>query len=271
MRFILYCFIVVSFVSGLSPAQINPGAKDIALSNSSSPVSDDVFSLFNNPAGLSETINRQLGFYYSPAPFGFTEMANGFAVYSEPFNWGAISAGAMTYGFKLYKETKISLGGSYKYSENFFIGGTVNYHNVSIERYGSASAFYMNAGSILYLNQWLRTGFYIQNINNASFKKYKDQIPVLFNLGAGVDFDDASISVAAEKDVRYKLSFSAGLAYYLTENFTLRGGIGNEPKRFSGGFGIKFSFFDLDYAVLSHYELGLTHQFSLILSIPKNM
>lgn len=269
MQIILICLLLVSIFSQKDFGQINPSARDIGLAGSTAPISDDVFSLFNNPAGLSETINREAGLHYSPAPFGFTEMANGFAAYSEPFGWGALSAGAMTYGFKLYKETKITAGGSYKYSDDILVGGALNYHNVNIEKYGSASAFYLNLGAIVYCTEWLRAGFYLQNVNNATFKGYKDQIPVIADFGLGVDFDNASLSFAAEKDTRYNLSLSAGLEYYLTDNFILRGGIGNEPKRYSGGFGIKYFLFKLDYAVFSHYELGLTHQFSFIITFPK--
>jgi len=261
---------VVIFVSSFTNAQVNPGAKEISLSGSSASVSDDVFSLFNNPAGLSETIKREIGIYYSPAPFGFSEMANAFGAYSEPFDWGAAALGAMTYGFKLYKETKLSAGVSYKYSENILFGSSINFHNVSIERYGSASAFYLNAGAIVYITSAMRTGFFIQNINNATFNNYKDQIPVIINTGLGYDFENASISVSAEKDIRYKFSLSAGIAYFLTDNFTLRGGFGNEPNRYSGGLGIKYSFISFDYAVFHHPELGLTHQFGIILDFNKN-
>lgn len=269
MRFILLLFLVVSLCTEYNKAQISPGAKDISLANSSSPVSDDVFSIFNNPAGLAETVKREFGIFYSPAPFGFTEMANTFACYAEPFNWGTAAAGFMSYGFSLYRETRITAGASYKYSEAVLLGSTLNMHNIKIERYGSASAFYMDAGAIVYLTNDIRTGFFVHNLNNASFKNYKDQIPVVLNTGVGVDFENASLSVSAEKDTRYKFSLSAGLAYFLTDNFTLRAGFGNEPNRYSGGIGIRYSFVTFDYAVFNHSELGLTHQFGILLDFNK--
>ena len=85
---------------------MNPGAKQIAMSNSDVALSDDVFSFFNNPAGLAQLDWRELGLYYSPAPFGLNELANGYIAYTEPLGFGSAGIGAMTYGFDLYRESK---------------------------------------------------------------------------------------------------------------------------------------------------------------------
>ena len=46
------------------------------------------------------------GVYYSPAPFGLSELANGYVSYLEPFEFGSIAVGGMTDGFDLYRESK---------------------------------------------------------------------------------------------------------------------------------------------------------------------
>jgi hypothetical protein len=55
--------------------------------------------LFNNPAGLSQMNWREIGVYYSPAPFGLTELANGYVAYHEPTDIGSFAIGGMSYGF----------------------------------------------------------------------------------------------------------------------------------------------------------------------------
>ena len=50
-------------------AQLNPGARQISLSNSDVALSNDVFSIFNNPAGLSQLNWREIGVYYSPESY----------------------------------------------------------------------------------------------------------------------------------------------------------------------------------------------------------
>ena len=83
---IIFCSITISVFS-----QYNPGAKQISLSNSDVALSDDVFSLFNNPAGLSQMNWREIGIYYSPAPFGLSELSNGFVAYHQPTSIGSFA------------------------------------------------------------------------------------------------------------------------------------------------------------------------------------
>jgi hypothetical protein len=50
-------------------------------------------------AGLAQLNWREVGVYYSPVPFGLTELSNGYAAYHEPFSFGSLAVGGMTYGF----------------------------------------------------------------------------------------------------------------------------------------------------------------------------
>lgn len=264
-----FLLIVVLFVSSQtkSIAQYNPGAKQISMSNSDVAFSNDVFSLFNNPAGLSQMNWRELGIYYSPSPFGFSELANGYIAYHEPFDFGSIGIGAMTYGFELYRENKISVGFSYNYLNKFFAGAAVNLHTVSIKNYGSDNTFYLNIGGLYYLTQSFRFGFSVQNLNRASFGNEKDNIPMVFNTGFSYAvMEELTFNLAVEKDVRYNYSPRGGIEYNILEYISLRSGFSNEPSRYSAGIGINYSYFSLDYAFFTHADLGLTHQAGLIIS-----
>jgi hypothetical protein len=74
------------------------------------------------------------------------------------------------------------------------------------------------------------------------------------------------LNAAMEKDIKYNISVMSGIIYDMTDNFSLRIGFANEPSKFSGGIGIHFSSFSLDYAFFTHPELGFTHQAGLIIS-----
>ena len=117
---ILTSFILVFFTNFNFSiiAQTNPGARQIALAHSDVALSDDVFALFNNPAGLAQLKNREIGFFYSPSPFGISELANGYLAYIEPIEIANISFGAMTYGYNLYKENKLKNKNKYKNRNN---------------------------------------------------------------------------------------------------------------------------------------------------------
>jgi hypothetical protein len=263
--------LILLCVNRICLSQLNPGAAQISLSNSDAALSSDVFSYFNNPSGAAQMNWREAGFYYSPSPFGFSELSNAFAAYNEPLPFGAIGAGVMTYGFNLYKETKFLLGLSFNHQNTLFAGAVVNYHNVSIKNYGSDNAFYLNIGGLAYLENDIRIGFYIHNINRASFGNSDDQIPVIINAGLSVNADEnISLNISVDKDLIYKPSLRFGVNYELVEYITLRTGYSSEPSKYSAGVGINFLIFSLDYAVFTHSDLGLTHQAGLIISFGKS-
>jgi hypothetical protein len=251
-------------------AQINPGAKQISLSNSDVALSNDVFSLFNNPAGLAQLNWREVGIYYSPSPFGITELANGYVAYLEPTSFGSLSLGAMTYGFELYRESKLLLSYANRFQKKFFFGFTFNLHTVNIQNYGSDLSYYVNAGVLIYLLDNLRFGFYFDNLNRATFSSDKEQLPTIIKAGFSYDaLMDLALNFSIEKDIRYKPSFQFGVDYDLIENLSLRIGFSNNPANYSAGIGINYSLFNLDYAVFSHNDLGITHQFGLIITFEK--
>lgn len=247
--------------------QYNPGARQISLANSDIGLANDVFAIFTNPAGLSQLNCRELGLYYSPAPFGFTELANGFFAYNEPFSFGSIGIGVMAYGFNLYRESKFTAAFAYNYENKLLSGVSINYHYVSIKKYGSTGALYADIGELVYLTDFCRLGFAVHNVNHATFGNYDDQIPVILNTGLSFDIsDNFSLNAAIEKDIRYKASVSLGLDYQVIKYFALRTGFSNEPSRYTAGIGIHYSFLDLDYAFFTHTDLGLTHQAGLIIT-----
>lgn len=271
MRKFILTFLLTLGMPIATFAQFNPGAKQISLSNADVALSNDVFALFNNPAGIAQMNWREVGVFYSPAPFGFKELANGFMAYHEPTSIGSFALGGMTYGFELYRETKILLGYSYNYQNKFFAGAAINFHNISIQNYGSDAAFYLNIGGLAYLTNSIRWGFSIHNLNRATVGNEDDQIPMVFNSGFSVDLiNELALNIAAEKDIRYRPSVMVGVDYDIIEYLSLRLGFSNEPSKFSGGVGINYSLFSLDYAVFTHPDLGLTHQAGLILSFGRD-
>lgn len=247
--------------------QVSPGAKQISLANSDAALSNDVFAAFNNPAGLAQMNWREIGVYYSPSPFGLKELSNAYAAYSQPLFSGTVAIGGMTYGFELYKESRVLVAYSYNYLNKFFVGAAVNYHSVSIKNYGSDNALYLNAGLLLYIENYLRWGASISNFNRASFGSEENQIPVIYNTGISYDvLDNLALCAGIEKETFFPFSYRFGLEYEIIKYFAVRTGFSNEPVKYTAGVGITYSFFSLDYAVFNNQELGLTHQIGIIVS-----
>jgi len=258
--FILFVFYLKSY------AQIKPGAKQIALSHSDVALSNDVYALFNNPAGLSQQNWREFSIYYSPSPFGLSDLSNSSAVYHEPTYFGSFAIGFSNYGFDLYKENNFFLSYSSNILTNFYIGATLSYRNLSIKNYGSENSFTILLGGITYLTQNLRIGFAIDNITYATIGKNDNQIPTIFNLGLCYTLlGKMIITTAIEKEVENNASLRVGIDYEIIKYLNIRIGAMNEPSSFSAGIGINYSIFEIDYALFNHQDLGFTHQLGVTL------
>jgi hypothetical protein len=246
-------------------AQPNAGARQIALAHSDVALSNDVFALFNNPSGLAQLNSREIGFFYSPSPFGIKELANGYFAYNEPTTLGSFSIGAMTYGFELYRENRFIIGYSKNITENIFFGLSTFYHSVNIERYGNEGIFNISFGGIFHVNNNFLLGFSLHNPLRLFNTKF--ELPLIYNYGITYKpFKNTSLNFAIIKEINFPFSLRFGIEYPIIEFLFLRIGVQNSPSLYNGGIGINYSFLKLNYAVSSHQELGLTHQFGLIIS-----
>ncbi len=257
--------IALFFIPFLAKAQIEPAAKQIALGNSAYAKANDVFALFVNPAGLSQFNWTETGAYYSPAPFGLKELSNGsFAAKFNLWNF-SFAAGASFYGFELYKENSVSLAISKRLFEKFFLGATAVYHNLSIEKYGAASAVSFNFGLLYYLTKSLRLAFVANNPFRASYSGEENEIPTEMKIAASYSpLTNLDFNIALAEDFRFPLEVRCGVEYGIVKYVDLRAGFESGANSYAFGIGVKYSLFEIDYAALVHRSLPLTHQLNII-------
>jgi hypothetical protein len=270
MKRVLATLFVLLFLFSNCFGQIGVGAREIALAFSNVSSSNDAFTLFSNPAGLSLIKRREFGIFYSPASFGISEISNAAAVYCEPTSIGSFSIGFSRYGFDLYKETDLLVGFGSILSNNFSVGLTSVFHNISIKNYGSSGVLLFNIGSVARLNNLIRFGFFIENLTHSTIGSESNQIPTVIWLGADLHFsNEFSFNAAIQKEIGFNPSIRYGIEYSIIDFLILRIGASNEPDTYCGGLGILYKSVRADYAVLSHPDLGLTHQFGLIIRFSK--
>jgi hypothetical protein len=237
------------------------GAKPISLGGAFTSLANNSNAVYYNPAGISQLPFREVSFFYSPAPFGLKELANGSVNYVEPTKFGTFGLSAKTYGFELYKEITATLTYANNYNRKIYYGANINYYNLKIQNYGSASTLGIDIGAMAYLTDFLRWGFTAFNLNRPSIGTQKDKLPQVYRTGISVQpRTDLNFVLDVEKDTRYTASVKAGIEYTLYDMIDLRAGIGTEPTKFSGGVGFCYSLFEIDYGFYNHQDLGLTHQ-----------
>lgn len=240
---------------------IDIGAKPISMGGAFTSLANNSNAVYYNPAGISQLPFREVSIFYSPAPFGLKELANGSVNFVQPTKFGAFGLSAKTYGFELYKEITATLTYANNYNRKIYYGANINYYNLKIQNYGSASTFGIDIGAMAYLTDFLRWGFSAFNLNRPSIGTQKDKLPQVYRTGLSIQpRTDLNFVLDVEKDTRYTASVKAGIEYTMYDMINLRAGIGTEPTKFSGGVGFCYSLFEIDYGFYNHQDLGLTHQ-----------
>lgn len=260
-KFIIVLLLVLFRNSFAQFELIDIGAKPISLGGAFTSLANNSNAVYYNPAGISQLQFREISIFYSPAPFGLKELANGSVNYVEPTKFGVFGLSAKTYGFDLYKEITVTATYSNNYKKKIFYGANVNFYNLKIQNYGSASTFGIDIGGLAYLTDFLRWGFAAFNLNRPKIGTQDDKLPQVYRTGISIQpRNDINFVLDVEKDTRYTTSVKAGIEYSIYDMIDLRAGIGTEPTRFSGGVGLHYSIFEIDYGFYNHQDLGLTHQ-----------
>jgi len=240
------------------------GAKAISMGGAFTSLADNSSAVYYNPSGISQLPFREVSVFYSPSPFGLKELAYGSINYVEPTRFGVFALSAKTYGFELYREITATISYANNFGKKIHYGLNLNYFNLSIKNYGSASSFGIDVGVLAYLTDFMRWGFAAFNVNRPSVGTQKDKLPQVYRGGISVQPKNyLNFILDVEKDTRFHASVKFGMEYNVYEMVDIRSGIGTAPSRFSGGIGFNYSLFNISYAFNTHQDLGLTHQGSI--------
>lgn len=245
------------------------GARRIALGNAYTGVSGDFWALFANPAGLVG-INQMHAGMHVERRFGLAELNYGSFGFAMPFmdkHYAGIDASG--FGTKNYSEARLGLVYATSILNKISIGAKLNMLNVAIPNYGSALAFYVNAGLNVKVTKELGIGFHVYNANAGNFIKSKpnrdiiERIPTILSVGLAYQASDKVMLVAdIEKNIQYPLAFHGGVEYRINDFFTARVGVGTQPVILNAGFGINWKELQVDFAGSYHEQLGFTPSLS---------
>lgn len=253
---ILLCSLLLGFPA-FGHAQHGLGARVTALGHSGSALEAGAWSVFANPALLSGS-EGELSFY-SIRYYGISELTDMAAAGSMPLGGrrGNIGIGLHSFGFELYRESHFRLAYQNSYAGLQF-GLVPGLTHITIENYGSAMAFSLDAG-LAYdiIDDVLLFGARATNLNRAQLGEAREELPRA--LAAGLSYqlaERALITGELFKDVRFPLSWRGGLEVRLMQQLYLRGGISTEPLTYALGIGYSMSRLSINLAAQQHYALG---------------
>jgi len=224
-------------------------------------------AIFINCSGLAQLKGLALSAYYT-RPFGMKELNFGSLAAIVPTSIGSFATGLASFGNEIYREQSVILSLSRSVKQNIYYGFNLHYMKLQISGYGSDFSFGLDIGFLVRIIPKMRWGFFATNLNRAAMGKTSDNLPQTFGTGIAIfPVEDLTLDLDIFKDSMFPLEFRCGIEYLLFHQIALRTGFSTEPAQFAAGLGFLFSHFELDYAVTTHPDLGLTHHLSFQLRL----
>jgi hypothetical protein len=256
------------------------GARAVALGNASATLSNEVWAVANNAAGLGTLTRPTAGAHLEnryliaslnvaaaavAVPLGVVEPAA--AGQPAHASRGVVGAEAQRFGGALYNE--IRLGAAYGYRLGAVsIGGRLDLLQVSFQELGSRRTVAASLGGQAdVVPEHLSFGVYLYNLNQAKLANYQDErVPTVLRAGLAYRPSKQVLLLAeTEKDIEHDAGLKAGLEYLPLPAVTIRAGYASLSHQTTGGVGVKAGSFQFDYAAGWHAALGLSQFLSVSL------
>ena len=261
--FYLTLFLTFSSNTFASFENLGVGANYQAMGGAAVAYTNNADAIFINCGGLAQNSAYQLSMYYSNL-FGMKELRHAVVSASLPIKSGVAGFGCRMFGNSLYQEKELVLSYSNNYQNKFYYGASLHNYQLSISNYGSNSSIGFDFGFIAVINSHLRWGFFNYNITRAKISSENGELPQIYSTGISlIPIDNLNVNFDIYKDVLFPVEYRFGFEYIALQRLALRSGFASEPDRFTAGFGLFFKIFSFNYALATHSDLGVTHQFSI--------
>ncbi len=211
-------------------------------------------SLASQPHSISATCTL---------PFGMKDLA--VKRVSSHFNQSrtGLTLSVSHMGFSSYQEGMLSLSCSRKISSRFHLGLAMRYNWIRINRYGSNSSLFLDAGAVLFLSRTLCCGAVGKNPWQEQMGAWQEAAPQTWQLGfSWTPVAVAAIHLDGYQEAPFPLRLRIGVEMTCRKILVLRWGHATAPSNLGFGLAVQQNKWRLDYGCLEHADLGLTHSTS---------
>lgn len=274
--FLLFYFSILSLGYGAFEEK-GAGVRPLGMAGAFTGVADDVNAIYWNPAGL-ELVKEVEAMTMTTRLFGLKDLTYYlFGTVVPTKKIGTFGLSYSQFGCSEYRESQTIISSGQSLGNGIYFGFNVKIMSLKIKgasansEYGRASAFGLDVGALADISSKFRLGIMAMNLNSPRLGSSPENLAQMIRVGASfqplsgyitsLDLHLPMSSIMVEPEIR------AGFEVVLSRNFTLRVGIGNDPARFTGGFGFRWNIFKFDYAFLSHPFLNGQHLFSFSLHL----
>lgn len=247
------------------------GARSGAL-GSTSVTHSDVWSAFNNQAGLAFVKNISAGVNYENR-FLMSELNLRSVAVALPFK-GTTTFGisASSFGYHLYSENKYGLAIAKAFGEKISAGVQVDYLKTQIaEGYSNKGIMTVEMGFMLKPMKDFVLAAHVFNPVRSRLNSYNDErVVTIMKIGASYLFSEkVLLAVEVNNSTDEQPQFRTGLEYFILKSLFLRIGIGTNPSSISFGAGLNLKQIKIDLSSSHHQVLGYTPQIAIIY-VPKH-
>ena len=259
-----------------------PSPRFTAMGGTGVAVANDVWAAYYNPAGLARVPGVQVATSYLRL-FNLSFLTNffGAATYQLPGSYGTASLTfqyfgvnyqnqnlsgeytvSLSHGFYLLNDIHTSLAFGYSLKGyHWQLGESLEYGDL-----GSASSFGLDVGLLASVYGRTYLGVYFLNVNAPKIgATTQHDLPQRIVVGMAYQpYDGVTTSLDFNKTLGVgEIQVWGGAEFRVFQRLFLRFGGTTNPNRFSTGIGLHIAQFQLDYALITHSELGETHQMGL--------
>jgi hypothetical protein len=267
MTFTLRSLLLFAFWPAMALGQNYPAsAKSASLGHASVALSD-LWSSYNNQAGLAFLEAPELGVFFENR-FLMQELnAQGLA-FAMPFKkmGGTLGVNLYRFGYSNFNDNKLGVTFAKKFGKVFSAGIQLNLHY--FQQGGSYESILTATGELsmlLFLAENWTLGAHVFNPTRTSMASFdREKIPTVFRLGTAYAFSNkVQATLEIEKDLVFDPTFRAGVEYKPGKKVSIRAGLNSNPISPAFGLGLNLGDFVLDAASAWHQVLGFSPQASL--------
>ncbi len=262
IRFFVFAILMIAVLSPTAFSQAVMGARELSMGQAVTALPESDWSLFSNPAMISGT--RPGISFFGVRYYGLDEITDLAVAAVVPTTVGSIGFGAHRFGDDLFSESRLRVGYKNSY-QGFHFGLVVNYSHLAIGGgYGSVGALGVDAGVATMILDGLWLGAKATNLNQPAYGDYgnfREELSRDLSIGMSYRLKDILVfSAEAVKDIRFPISYRAGVDARLLGGFRGRVGVTTEPVTFAGGFGLLGNSWTVNVGVQQHENpiLGLS-------------
>lgn len=271
MKKILLSIILAPFTLLASNGDGPIGPRSASLGHASSCLYD-VWSTRNNQGSLGFVRKAEAGAFYENRFFVKELSQSGFAA-AMPIKKGAFGLCYSSLGYKLYRESQLSLSYGMQLSEIISAGVAIDYLNTKIaDIYGQANAFTGSVGLTAKILPQITVSTHIYNPFRAKITNYNNEkVPTIYKFGAQYIFSKQVFLVAeAEKTSMQKINVKGGIEYKPSSLIYIRVGGSSYPTQAAFGVGVNYNGLKIDVSSMYHNVLGLSPQVGLSYAFGKD-